>query len=410
MSPSPHAERVRAHLVELYPDHDPDDLAPRVLAAIGITGEAEAPSAQPPRWDSADAVLITYADSIVAGGRVPLAVLGEVLSEVNHVLPIAHVLPFFPASSDRGFAVIDHAAVDDRLGGWADVDRLSGHSDLMVDLVCNHVSSKSEWFRQFLSDEDPGRHYVLTVPEGTDVSTVVRPRSRPLLEQVTTTAGDRLVWCTFGPDQVDLDYRNPQVLVEMLRFVDVYLDHGARLLRLDAIAYLWKEPGTPCIHLPATHEVVRLLRTLLDVRSPRACIVTETNVPDEENRSYFGIGDEAHVVYNFALPPLLVHALLTGRTDLLGSWLAQGRRPPDGCTFLNFVASHDGIGLRPAEGLLGPDDVDALVAVTERRGGFWSSYDSWQAPSPPAMTISWSSASSALTPSSWGWPAYRRST
>ncbi|MCB0997306.1 MAG: hypothetical protein KDB21_19570 [Acidimicrobiales bacterium] len=369
--------RVGAHLALLYPAHDIDELVLQVLDAIGLRpshADATAPQ-HPQRWNEADAVLITYGDSIVSDGQPPLAVLDEVLrGELADLASVVHVLPFFPYSSDRGFSVIDHTAVDPALGSWGHIDAIAAHTDLMADLVINHISVNSAWFRQFVADQPPGREYILVADAGTDVSNVVRPRALPLLHPIETAAGERLVWCTFSADQADLDVANPAVLCELLRIVDVLVRHGARFLRLDAIAYLWKRSGTPCIHLPETHEVVRLLHTLLEARSPRTAIITETNVPNAENLSYFGSGDEAHLVYNFTLPPLVIDAMARGRSDRLVRWLRDQPDAPPGCTYLNFLSSHDGIGVRPAEGLLTDDDIDALVKLAHRSGGLHGSY------------------------------------
>src|SRR5690606_35016656 len=106
-------------------------------------------------------------------------------------------------------------------------------------------------------------------------------------------------------DQVDLNFKNPAVLLATTRALLFYVEHGAKFIRLDAIAYLWKEIGTPCIHLPQTHQVIQLMRAVLDEVAPDVRLITETNVPHPDNISYFGAGtNEAQLVYNFALPPL----------------------------------------------------------------------------------------------------------
>ncbi len=381
-------ERIRAHLRVLYPDADLDMLVPLVLEAIGIPGHA---AHHPPeqRWTSADAFLISYGDSVVDGDRPPLQVLHQLVTErLEPAVSVVHVLPFNPYSSDRGFSVIDYEAVDPDLGTWADLDALCDHVDLMADLVCNHASSESDWFRQFLAAEEPGRDFFVTAPADADTSSVVRPRALPLLNAYDTAEGTRHAWCTFSPDQVDLDYRNPEVLLAMLRVLDLYIGHGARFVRLDAVAYLWKELGTPCIHLPQTHEMIRLWHTLLTVRAPHVCLVTETNVPNLENLSYFGNRDEAHMIYNFSLPPLVVDAMLHGRADRLSAWMMQMPPAPPGCTYLNFLASHDGIGVRPAEGLLSDDEIARLVDIGDSRGGLHGTYDAPGGPRPYELNIS----------------------
>jgi glycosidase len=310
---------------------------------------------------------------VSADGEAPLATLRRFLaSRVGDAVSGLHILPFFPYSSDDGFAVIDYRAVDPALGSWDDIDALGGDYRLMADLVINHVSGQSHWFRAYCNGLAPERHYFIEVEPDADLSAVVRPRTAPLLRAVQTPAGERHVWATFGPDQLDVDFSNPDVLFEYLDILLLYVYHGTQIIRLDAIAYLWKQLGTPCIHLPQTHEVVKLLRDLLQMLAPGVLLITETNVPHAENLSYFGAGDEAHMVYQFSLPPLLLHALHTGDAHCLTDWAANLAPPPAGCTYFNFTASHDGIGVRPLEGLVPPAELDALVAAMEQRGGLVS--------------------------------------
>ncbi len=214
--------------------------------------------------------------------------------------------------------------------------------------------------------------YFIDVEPDTDLSDVVRPRTSPLLRSVQTPYGERFVWATFSHDQVDVDFRNPDVLFEYLDILLFYVHHGARIIRLDAIAYLWKRIGGPCIHEPETHELVKLLRDILEMLAPGVILLTETNVPHAENLSYFGAGNEAHMIYQFSLPPLLLHALHSGDASYLTSWAAGLEPPPPGCTFFNFTACHDGIGVRPLEGLLPAAEFKGLVAAMEQRGGLVS--------------------------------------
>ena len=135
---------------------------------------------------------------------------------------------------------------------------------LMFDGVINHVSSQSEWFQKFLRDDPRYRDYFITVEGSPDLSGVARPRVLPLLTQVHTPSGTKSVWTTFSDDQIDLNYRNPEVLLEIIDLILFYVTRGAEFIRLDAIAYLWKEIGTSCIHLPQTHHLIQLLRAVLD--------------------------------------------------------------------------------------------------------------------------------------------------
>ena len=284
-----------------------------------------------------------------------------------------HILPFYPWSSDDGFAVKDLFAVAPEYGTWADVERLGADFDLMFDAVFNHMSVESEWFRQFLAGDPAYRDFFVTVAGGADLSAVIRPRALPVLTAFASASGPREVWTTFSADQVDLNYRNPAVLAAVLEALLLYVARGARFIRLDAIAFLWKEPGTTCLHRPQAHRIVQLLRAVLDEVAPHVRLITETNVPHRDNLSYFGDGtNEAQLVYNFALPPLVLHALQTGRAEELTRWAQSLALPSDRVTFFNFLASHDGIGLNPARGILSDAGIDGLVQRTREHGGFIS--------------------------------------
>jgi sucrose phosphorylase len=344
-----------------------------IIGRYGVGSECAPEATGCAPWDQTDSVLITYADMVCASREAPLATLRRFLEQqVGTAISTLHLLPCFPSSSDDGFAVIDYRQVDPTLGDWAQVDALADDYRLMLDLVINHVSSQSRWFRAYANGLAPERDYFIEVDPEADLSSVVRPRTSPLLRAVQTPAGERYVWATFGQDQVDVDFRNPDVLFEYLDILLFYVHHGAQVIRLDAVAYLWKQLGSPCIPLPQTHEVIKLLRDLLNLVAPTVLLMTETNVPHAENLSYFGAGDEAHLVYQFSLPPLLLHAIHCGDGRYLSAWAARLEPPPAGCSYLNFTASHDGIGLRPLEGLLPQAQIDGLVTAMEERGGLVS--------------------------------------
>ncbi len=249
------------------------------------------PNPMETRLTEHDAFLITYADQVCRSGEKPLKTLGEFCkTNLHDRISGMHILPFFPWSSDDGFSVMDYRSVDPSLGNWQDVEQIGDSFRLMVDGVINHASVQGDWFQAFLKDELPYRNYFLTMDEKADLSLVVRPRALPLLTDFITTAGKRHVWTTFSADQADLDYHNPGVLLEIIDILLMYAEHGAQFIRLDAIAYLWKEIGTTCIHLPQTHAIVQLMRAVLDEIAPHVYIITETNVPHTDNISYFGDG------------------------------------------------------------------------------------------------------------------------
>jgi sucrose phosphorylase len=323
------------------------------------------------RWDESDLVLITYGDSIKRENRSnPLKTLNIFLNNyLDEFISSVHILPFFPYSSDYGFSVKNYTQVYPVLGSWKDIKNIGQHFKLMFDLVINHVSVQHIWFQNFLEGKSPGKDYFIVKDKDKDLSEVVRPRSSPLLTPFDTVEGKKYVWTTFSDDQADLDFSNPQVLHEMLKILHHYLEKGADYIRLDAIAYLWKEDGTKCIHLPQTHEIVKLIRVFAEYFNPEVVIITETNVPHEENISYFGKGDEAQMVYQFPIPPLLLYTLHSGNAEYLKNWSKSLGNTPEGTTFFNFTASHDGIGVRPLEGLLPQDEFDQLIENMKNAGG-----------------------------------------
>jgi sucrose phosphorylase len=339
-----------------------------------------------------DAILITYGDQVWEDGQLPLKTLADFCeSHLRDTISGMHILPFYPWSSDDGFSVKDYRSVDPGLGNWRAVERLGYTFRLMFDGVINHASVQGEWFQAFLRDEKPYRDTFLTVEDDPDLSRVVRPRTLPLLNNFQTAAGIRRVWTTFSADQADLDFHNPEVLLDIFDILLMYAERGAQFLRLDAIAYLWKEFGTACIHLPQTHAIVQLLRAVLDDVAPHVRIITETNVAHEDNIAYFGDGkNEAQLVYNFVLPPLMLHTFRIGDASVLSEWAAGLRLPSDQTAFFNFLASHDGIGLNPARGILSPADIDALVVQTLAHGGLISyKQDSDQEQSPYELNINY---------------------
>lgn len=317
-----------------------------------------------------DAIVIAYGDHIRGEDGSPLSYLYRFLDEVcEEAVTGVHILPWSPYSSDDGFSVIDYRAIDPALGTWDDVEAIGAEFRLMADLVINHCSAEGAWFQAFRRGEAPYADYFVTADPAADLSMVFRPRTHPLLTPVETATGTRHVWTTFSADQVDLDWANPAVMVEMIDIFLSYLAHGAQLVRLDAIAYLWKEIGHSCLHHPQTHRAVKLLRRVMDLVDPHGIIITETNVPHAENLSYFGGGDEAHMVYNFSLPPLLLDAALREDTGHLQAWADRLEDPGPGMSYFNFCASHDGIGVVPTHGILSEVERQALVDAVIARGG-----------------------------------------
>jgi glycosidase len=319
-----------------------------------------------------DVILITYGDSLQKTGQAPVATLHEFADGyLNGAISCIHFLPFFPYSSDDGFSVMDFSAIDPALGTWEDVKDIGKDFELMFDYVLNHFSSKSKWFESYLEGREGFREFAIEVDPATDLSQVTRPRSLPLLSEYEKKDGSRVhLWTTFSADQIDFNFKSLDVLEKMIEMLLFYVQQGATILRLDAIAYLWKEIGTNCIHLSQVHDMVKLFRSILDVMAPDVVIITETNVPHAENISYFGNGrDEAQMVYNFTLPPLLFYSFVKEDTTELSRWAQGLHLASPHNTFFNFTASHDGIGVRPLEGILPPEELEELIEIVNANGG-----------------------------------------
>lgn len=338
-----------------------------------------------------DTILITYGDQVQRLNEAPLETLKCFLdSYLKGVVNSVHILPFYPYSSDDGFSVINYSRVDPKLGSWKEIESISNDYRLMVDGVINHMSQYSDWFKAYLNRDQDYEDFFIDLDPTTDLSKVVRPRTSPLLSEFTDINGQiHNIWTTFSKDQVDLNYGSYKVLISVLDALFYYIQKGATLIRLDAIAFIWKELGTECVHLKQTHELIQLMRDVLHKVAPEVIIVTETNVPHHENISYFGSGDdEAQMVYNFAMPPLLVHSILSENTTQLTKWAQTLELPNDKVCFFNFTASHDGVGVRPVSGILSDEEIDFLVEKTKEHGGLVSYRDTEDGEKPYELNCS----------------------
>lgn len=363
-------EKIHTLLHTLYPPDDAQSLYEAILARIR-TAERPIPRKNT-LYHQQDVLLITYGDSLIHADEAPLATLrGFANHRLKSLFSGIHILPFYPYTSDDGFSVSDFYAVNPILGGWEDVRALGESFDLMFDAVFNHMSAKSEWFTRFLADDPNFVGLFRTESPTTDLSLVTRPRTSPLLTPFIKPNGETThVWTTFSDDQVDFDPATPATVLRLIEILLFYVSQGATYIRMDAIAFLWKIVGTTSLHLPQTHAVIQVFRAVLDEIAPQVVIITETNVPHRENISYWGDGhNEAQMVYNFTLPPLLFYSLSVGDGKKLRDWVNTLQTPSDHTTFFNFTASHDGIGVRPVEGMLSADELAVLVSITENRGG-----------------------------------------
>jgi sucrose phosphorylase len=332
------------------------------------------PVVEPAGLTERDALLITYPDLLHAPDEPPLRTLARFAGEyLRGLANTIHLLPFFPSSSDDGFSVVDYEAVDPAYGNWNDIEGLGRSHGLMFDAVINHASVKGKWFQGFLDNQEQYSRFFIDVSGEADLRSVVRPRMTPLLTDFSTTEGHRSVWTTFSADQADLNYHNPELLLRVLAVLLTYVERGARFIRLDAVGYLWKEIGTPCLHLPQTHAIVRLIRAVMQAAAPHVMLLTETNVDQSENLRYLGNGmPEAHMAYNFGLPPLVLHAFQTSQSTTLADWVAALPELPDGTALLNVLATHDGIGLNGCRGYLGESEIAELAQRIQDAGGYVS--------------------------------------
>ena len=383
-------KKILDHLAFLYGEEKASQLCER--AQTLVDGYRAQISTHCSDLTEHDSVLITYGDQVQSPNEKPLQILNSFCEKyLANIVSGIHILPFYPWTSDDGFSVVDYRKVDSSLGNWDDISSMQSHFRLMFDGVINHISVQSEWFQGFLHDDPRYRDYFITVEGSPNLSRVIRPRVLPLLTPFNTPSGKKLVWTTFSEDQIDLNFKNPEVLLEILDVLLMYAARGATFIRLDAIAYLWKELGTTCIHQPQTHRVIQFLRAALDEVAPHVYLITETNVPHLDNISYFGDGtNEAQLVYNFALPPLTLHTFHTGDARVLSSWAKTLTLPSDETTFFNFLASHDGIGLNPARGILTNEEIDSLVDKALEHGGLISyKHDANGSQSPYEMNINY---------------------
>ncbi|OYP34026.1 alpha-amylase family glycosyl hydrolase [Rhodopirellula sp. MGV] len=362
----------------IYPDNVQEVQAgiEALIEKYGIEIKAAAKQG-PDRLSEKDSILITYGDSFRCDGISPLQCLRAFAEEhLGECVSAIHLLPCFPYTSDDGFSVQDYYEIDPALGNWFDMEELGESYDLMFDAVVNHISKSSDWFQGYLNGDATYADYFIAADPTADYSSVTRPRALPLLHPFQRGDETVHVWTTFSEDQVDLNFHSPRVLLAVIDVLLFYVARGAKFIRLDAIAFIWKELGTSCMHLPQTHAIIQLCREVIEQLDPGVAIITETNVPHKENISYFGDGtDEAHLVYNFTLPPLLMYSLHQQSVDTLTQWAKSLVLPSDQVCFFNFTASHDGVGVRPLQGIVENDEINQLAEIARDHGGFVSMRD-----------------------------------
>lgn len=406
--PSDFRDRIIQTLTVLYGEEKAHECAEEVIRILQVhaahkppaLSEEDASFDTSQRFTERDVVAITYGDLIHSPGKQPLIALREIFEDVfSGTFNTVHLLPFYPYSSDRGFSVVNYQEVDPKLGTWDDIARLGNSMRLMFDGVVNHVSAQSRWFQEFLNSNPAYENFFISFSTKEEISPdhlrlILRPRTSNLLTPFHTLRGVKHVWTTFSPDQVDLNYRNERVLFRVLEVLLFYVRKGADIIRLDAATYLWRELGTSCAHLAQTHALIQFFRAVMDLVAPRVGLITETNVPHEDNISYFGNGyNEAHMVYNFALPPLVLWTIHSGDCTYLARWAASLQTPSPATTFFNFLDSHDGVGLLPVRTILTREEVQQLVDRTFAHGGLVSMRTNSDGTSTPyELNIPWYNA------------------
>ena len=318
-------------------------------------------------------LVISYGDNIYSSQSSSMKIFQKFFQKnLEKLFDTIHFLPFYPSSSDSGFAVKDHYQIDRKIGNWSDLKKISKSKKIMADVVINHASARGLWFKNFLKRKKPGKDYFLTVNSKFNTSKVVRPRDHKLLKKIKIFEKNDYLWRTFSPDQIDLNFKNPSVLLRFIKIIIYLINNGVTIFRLDAIAYLWKQNGTKCINLSQTHEIIKLLRVVTSLLNVQTLIIPETNLPEKENLSYFGKNNEANWVYNFSLPPLLIHAFLFENSSYLNQWSRKLPSTKHGNCYLNFIASHDGIGIRPTEGILNEKTLSSFLKRLKKNGSKFS--------------------------------------
>ena len=362
--------KIKSYIRKIYKSNrDASRLLNSIVSLIDEDNLASKKKLTSKNWSQKSSFLITYADSIKSENESPLLVLNQFLQKYIDSIDSIHILPFMPSSSDSGFSVIDYYKIDEKFGDWKDLNLISKNKNIMIDIVLNHASRNSKWFANFLKGSGQGHDFFKVVKDWNGIAQIERPRSSELFQKIQTVDGEKNVWCTFSHDQIDLDFSNPAVLLEFLKIIKFYIKKNIKIFRLDAVAFLWKKQNTSCINLQETHYIIKLIRFVSTLIDKNAILITETNIPSKENLSYFGNNDEAHWIYNFTLSPLILFTLLSGNCSQLRKWSMTMPPAQEGNAYFNFLASHDGIGLRPVEGKLDSTELYRLINKMRDLGG-----------------------------------------
>ncbi len=368
-------KKIRSKVSNIYksslPKKDQDHLEEEIIHIINNFNKKN--SKKKKNISEKTSLLICYGDSIYSSKKSSIGVFHSFFKKnLKQYFNTIHFLPFYPSSSDSGFAVKDHYKIESKLGNWSDIKMISKSNNIMADMVINHSSARGLWFKNFLKKKRPGKDYFFTVDSKFNTSKVIRPRDHKLLKKIDIFKKTDYLWRTFSPDQIDLNFKNPSVLLRFVKIMIHLINNGVTIFRLDAIAYLWKESATKCINLKQTHNIIKLFRIITNLLNIQTTIITETNLPEKENLSYFGKNDEANWIYNFSLPPLLIHGFLFENSSYLNKWSKNLPSTKYGNNYLNFIASHDGIGIRPTEGILNKKSLSRFIKRLKKNGSKFS--------------------------------------
>jgi sucrose phosphorylase len=349
------------------------------IGTIASRTEADPEAPSPTAAMKNQVQLITYVDRLGGGGLRDLHAL--LTGSLAGLFGGVHLLPFFfPIDgADAGFDPIDHTQVDPRLGDWSDIRALTRDVDVMADVIVNHMSSESPQFKDWSARGAASAHdgLFLTLdrvfPGGAteaDLLTVYRPRpGLPLTYAVLENGDRRILWTTFTSKQVDIDVTHAGGRAYLSGILASLAGSGIRMVRLDAVGYAIKKPGASCFMMPETFEFIDAFAA--EARAGGIEVLVEVHA---YYRRQIEIATRVDWVYDFALPPLVLHAFMTGRADALRAWIDV--RPTNALTVLD---THDGIGIidigaDPADragspGLVPPHELDALVEWIHANSG-----------------------------------------
>ncbi|MEO1202112.1 MAG: sucrose phosphorylase, partial [Pseudomonadota bacterium] len=322
--------------------------------------------------------LITYVDRLSGGG---LADLEALLSgPLAGLFGGVHVLPFyFPIDgADTGFDPIDHLAVDRRLGDWGSVKALAAVCPVMADVIVNHISAASPQFRDYLANGDASRfaNMFLTrdkvFPEGAsaeDLARIYRPRpSSPFVSLTLGDGGERAFWATFTEQQIDLDIRDANAIAYIRGILEKLAANGVTMVRLDAIGYAVKTPGTSCFMTPETYAFVDEVTGY--ARELGLEVLAEIHAHYEQQVE---VAKHVDFVYDFALPPLVLHSIFECDATALKAWFEISPR-----NAITVLDTHDGIGVMDVgpdrmdpttRGLIAPEHIDSMVEQIHANSG-----------------------------------------